>query len=48
MFENTNAFPSKLRTYKKRLDNLEDSLFVEDEKEVEVPYREFRGLGEGK
>ena len=48
MLMNTLAYPSTLKTYKSRLDEAEEELFVNDEALVEVPYRDFdTASGEG-
>ena len=48
ILEITCAYPSMLKSYKARLDNLDDDFFVDDEQQIEVSYREFKGSGDGK
>jgi hypothetical protein len=45
---NTNTYPTALKTYKTRLDSAESDLFVENEAEVEVPFRDLHNTsGQG-
>lgn len=39
-------YPAALKTYKDQLDDIEKKLFVTRDEEVNVPFRDLKGLGQ--